>query len=395
MNHPSVHLNSVKILAGQSAASLIAQLSKKHPAPYSYIVKGKGYINRYYSEKAGVAVAAAWVSQIDASDKDWCLLNIEHGNCFIMEVSQGVVIQAEDFSTNEGEALRDYFSAALALADTVYCVSDLDECSDFTALKADSLTQIDSPLSDEMLKRYALKKANVWLRPTLIAAAVVISLMAGSWWFTSGPVIEVNTQQMQVLVDPYQGYRDTMAAATSPHVLLENAKALGAYGALLPRGWTLNDITQSGMSLSMNLSRDREAQGTLSLLNAWTDRHPALKPHLISNITHPEFVIPLTADMQHWQQEIIELFPTTYQLFDVLVLFGWDVMEKPTPSLGAIGTVQWELKQTSLPVHQLSYLAEVLDSLPVVITDLTLRPTAIPGEYHTSLIMSLKGVDRE
>ena len=395
MNSAKVHLDTVKLLGGQSPSSLIAQLSKKHPAPYSYIVKGKGYINRYYSEASGVAVAAAWLSQIDTSDKDWCLLNIEHDICFIMEVSQGIVMQAKHFSTNEGEALRNQFDAALILAETVYCVSDLDECAQLSGLSTDLLTPIDSPLSGEALKRYALKKTNAWQRPALIAAAVIITSLSGFWWFNSEPVIKVNTQQTQVIIDPYQGYRDAMAAATSPHVLLENAKALGAYGALLPSGWTLNDITQSGSSLNMNLSRDSEAQGTLSLLNAWTNRHPALKPLLVSDIAHPKFVIPLSADMQHWQKEIIELTPTANHLFDVLVQFGWEITNNTPQTFGAVHSVQWKLSQATLPAYQLPYLAQVLDSLPVIITDLTLRPTAIPGEYHTSLIMSLKGVDRE
>ena len=392
MNTSTVYLDTVKQSEGKSASALVAQLSKKHPAPYALVVKRRGYISRYYSNSPSFSFAEAWLSQINVKDTRWCLMHIEGERCFIMEVEQGNVMQTASFALLEGEALRHQFGAALALSDVVYCVSETEAYLSLSGLTIERLTPFNLTLSDEYLSAFALKSPTQWRKP-LIVVGVGLSMIVASALYLNSPEPQAPREiAQQTLVDPYQAYRHTMSTAASPKAVLENAKALGAYGALLPQGWTLSGIEKNNNQMS--LSMVREPSGTLALLNAWGRRHASIAPYLTIKTDLSEVVIPLTADMQQWQDKVIPLQPIVNELFDRLVSFGWSVTGS-VESLPPIQSFEWELNQPALPVYQLSYLAQVLSGLPVVIDKFSMQPTSVLGHYNTTLSISLKGVSDE
>ncbi|GIU42915.1 hypothetical protein TUM4438_10610 [Shewanella sairae] len=380
---------------GASKSISRRELCKRYPAPFNYTVERNGWICHYTSEVPAFAVAEAWVARVDkkvesilSQPQSWSVLSLVDEQILFVSVYQGVVQKAYLCSGADLQAEN----ITLLRSEQVFITDD----SLMELLPSDCSYQLVTPLSDDELALFALKKqGSPW--PLVIAGGVIASAIGGWFLYAPTPPPPPPPQVVEVVIDPYDAYRDALSNAIEASSVLNNAKQLGAYAALLPSEWPLNNIEFLHNKLSLNIARSTTAKR--SLLTTWLNLQPQLtQPGMHQRLQDDLFVLsadsPVT--LSRWQGSMASTQSIRTPLQDALIALGWEYQSNSSyaQTMTSVFSSTLSMRKTEATLTELGYVAELVAEVPVSIDSLSMKPTS-NGRYAIDLSIRVFGTTKD
>lgn len=378
MNVPKYRLGAVKHTSK-------FKLAKKFPAPFSYTIKHKGWIGRYFSDSPGFAAAEAWRARWEKQEtsedgqeklKSWCLLDTTDSldSVFYIWVQDGVVRRATETHPNELDNIWLIRSEVVFVTDPTLEKYLPDE------VKA----TLCEPLTEQELAPFALKAPAAWLNNfRLLFIPLLLGISALIWWYSSTPPPAPPPKP-----DPEIAFRHAMATQLAAGSVIAEAVTLGAYGELLPTGWSFNGVHFRGEKLT--LSAKREESGLRSVIDSWLNTHSALLP--LANLSDKGLTLS-HSQLRRLSNDIdrVPFSATAVALSDTLIKLGWQLGEPTEGIFAGMAKSTMMITNKSAALSDLQSLSQLLSSLPVAIEQLNMNVTPLPGQFNSSITLVLLG----
>ena len=368
MSTPNYHMGALKNVSKREMAA-------RFPGVYSYTVVCQGWVCRYVSDEPSVAEAEAWLVRIIAlenSPQSWCVIHrMDDEHVLFVSGLKDVIQKAVRCLPMDIDAI------VLQRSDSVF----ITHSQDAACVPEGKEHHLVEPLTDSEQAPFTLKKqsGHAWVIPAVLVG--VLAVGGVSYYMMQPP-------PPPVMVDPYLVYKQSVSNAVAAESVLLNAASLGAYAALLPDGWPLEDIRLSGQQLI--LTTKREELGERPIINAWLDANPALEKYAVVGWNGMNITVPMPETLSDWQHQITKVNPLTDNFKDRLIAMGWSISDATTVPGVTSQSMSFIAKKNSAVLADLQSIAKWTVSLPVGISDLTMTQTSL-GRYSTSLTLTVIG----
>ncbi|TFZ62424.1 hypothetical protein E4T25_04305 [Photobacterium damselae subsp. piscicida] len=355
---------------------------RQHPSPYTYLIVRNGFYHLYTSQEPSFARSEAWLKKIQKTE--WGLIEpLEDGSLFFMFVGKGDIIKAQVGTFEHLDSVLLERCPIIYLVDDNKLAQRLEPAQHQTLLTYP--VELISPLTPPELTPFALKKHKKLPVKSIAAIALLIALGGvGVYAYQEA----IKPEPLPPPVDPYLAYRTAVTTAYSASEILNQAVSLGAIGMGLPYGWQLNQVTLDEGNIL--LTAQRTPKGQRAVILAWLGHHAKLQPYSQVSLDSLTIRIPIQQTLQDWRNKIMSTEPALSSIMDAQIALGWTVTEFSQDNGLVSITSRWRAsKETSL--SQLTTFSQMLSTLPVTVTQLTIKPTGRIGEFNIQLQFAFMG----
>ncbi|WP_079324291.1 hypothetical protein [Vibrio sp. L85] len=355
------------------------KLSRKFPAKFTYTTKKNGWLVHYYSDLPGcVALSEVWLKKItdfyEESAPCWSLITPYQGDSvFFMLVRDGVVRESIVLPVGDLDEVD------LACSDTIY-MTEPSEVNVAYAQVRKRLNEIGlndrvcsiHPLNDNEYLGFELNAKRSYKMATIFTSLAVLLIALLLIWSPTKQDAK-QTQEEQV-IDEYLGYRSQMKTTLPAFEAINSAFRMASYGVLLPKGWSLNQITLNGHQVIATVMREKE--GLYSVAQTWLEMHSDLKPFATLYPDRLLITQSISTTLNHWENQI-PTYGSIQPLIDKLVVQSWGVDSFKESKSATFTALEMTVRKEDVYVNELQSLVNTFSELPIGINSIAIAPDGI------------------
>ncbi|HGS5795390.1 TPA: hypothetical protein ACMD0V_004451 [Vibrio parahaemolyticus] len=228
------------------------------------------------------------------------------------------------------------------------------------------------PLNDDEYLGFELNAKRSYKMVSIFTSLAVLLIALLLIWSPTKQDAK-QTQEEQV-IDEYLGYRSQMKTTLPAFEAINSAFRMASYGVLLPKGWSLNQITLNGHQVIATVMREKE--GLYSVAQTWLEMHSDLKPFATLYPDRLLITQSISTTLNHWENQI-PTYGSIQPLIDKLVVQSWGVDSFKESKSAIFTALEMTVRKEDVYVNELQSLVNTFSELPIGINSIAIAPDGI------------------